>query len=195
MTGQLLAALRTLGAELDQRDIDWAIGGAHAMAAHGFSRETKDIDVFVSPHCRVEVLQICADAAIPIEQVFAESHYTFVPNHSRPDERLDLLFVHAQPDIAAVMFPTRRDVLGGSYPVCTLPLIAVAKLRSDRAKDVSDLDALYRLGLIDTAAVHEHLEEDDDQEAIEKLRQLVARARSGALALPLPKLHRRKKPR
>lgn len=48
-TGKVHETLRTLVADLSHEGIDYAIVGAMALNAHGYRRETVDIDVLVKP--------------------------------------------------------------------------------------------------------------------------------------------------
>ena len=104
------------------------------MAAHGFTRETRDIDVFVSPDSREETLQLCGELGLPLEQIFAETHYAYIPDASDPDQRIDLLFPHSRPDITAVVFPVRRQLRGVEYPIWDLHLIAVQSYKATETK-------------------------------------------------------------
>lgn len=47
--GEVHRTVRELGADLDRAGIDYAIIGAMALNAHGFARETTDVDVLVTP--------------------------------------------------------------------------------------------------------------------------------------------------
>src|SRR5687767_11340801 len=78
--------------ELDALDADWAIGGAAAMAVHGYERATKDIDLFIGDDVREELLDRLRARALPILAAMPPIHYALVPNPRRPDERVDLLF-------------------------------------------------------------------------------------------------------
>lgn len=47
--GKVHEAVRVLTADLDRERIDYAVVGAMALIAHGYSRETVDVDVLVRP--------------------------------------------------------------------------------------------------------------------------------------------------
>src|SRR3990172_7681880 len=48
-TGRVPQTVRTLAADLDRERIDYALVGAMALNAHGYRRETVDVDVLVRP--------------------------------------------------------------------------------------------------------------------------------------------------
>jgi len=48
-TGKVHETIRTLVADLDRAKIDYALIGAMALNAHGYRRETVDVDVLVRP--------------------------------------------------------------------------------------------------------------------------------------------------
>lgn len=48
-TGKVPQTVRTLAADLDRERIDYALVGAMALNAHGYRRETVDVDVLVHP--------------------------------------------------------------------------------------------------------------------------------------------------
>jgi len=48
-TGKVPETVRLLAADLDREHIDYALVGAMALNAHGFRRETVDVDVLVRP--------------------------------------------------------------------------------------------------------------------------------------------------
>lgn len=48
-TGKVHQTIRQLASDLDRANIDYALIGAMALNAHGFARETVDVDVLVRP--------------------------------------------------------------------------------------------------------------------------------------------------
>ena len=63
----LLAAFNALG-------VEFLVVGAHALAAHGFVRATKDLDVWVRPHPQnaPRVLAALADFGAPLHDLSVE---------------------------------------------------------------------------------------------------------------------------
>jgi hypothetical protein len=171
---------------LTRMDADWAVGGALAMAAHGYVRETQDIDVFISPDFREQLLQKLDDKKIHVITVAEDLHYA-IPSKGSVEERVDLMFPYADPDISAIAVPDYATVDGKKRPVWPLDLIVVSKLMGDREKDAHDLVALRQRGMVDAKAVHTILGHMGEDHAIARLQILMRgdRERSRPPA-PLP---------
>ncbi len=65
---------RDLLAAFNARGVEFLVVGAHALAAHGFVRATKDPDVWVSPDARnaPRVLAALADFGAPLHDLSVE---------------------------------------------------------------------------------------------------------------------------
>ena len=181
---RLLPLVHAWAEGFDAAEIDWAVGGALAMAGHGYTRETQDIDLFFDPDAGQQVIEILTKRGLHIEEIAAPYHFAFTPDRSRPDERIDLLFPSSQPDISAVVFPVRRVIDGRELPVWPIEHIVAAKLQAHRPKDQNDLQALWNLRLFDPRAVAEVVEELDDDEARMRLRNLCRKP--AAVHVPMP---------
>lgn len=158
-------------------DADWAVGGALAMAAHGYTRETHDIDVFIAPEQRDQVLTGLEKQRISVVTLAEDYHYILQPKQAGPEERVDLLFPYSEPDVSALAVPDYGDINGKRRPVWPLSLIVVQKLMGEREKDAHDLVALKARGMIDAPEVHKILEHMGEEHAIARLRVLMRRDR------------------
>lgn len=170
--------------ELDRLDADWAIGGAVAMAAHGFERATMDIDLFIGDDVREEFLARLEQRGLDAEPLFEPSHYSLVPDRAVEDVRVDLLFPASAPETLAIMAARRENVAGKELPVWPLEHIAAAKFMTDphidpvRArKDAADLEELRVRGMLDVARIERVLDDCRDAAARERLFDLVGRHR------------------
>lgn len=182
--------LRKVKKALDDLEADWAVGGAVAMAAHGYTRETADVDVFIGDDVREELLaRLAADESLDVIELMAPFHYGVVQKGGSTAARLDLLFPALGIESLAVMAARRASVFGESIPIWPLPHIVAAKLVTDpqvdparAAKDAQDLRELRDRGLIDVLRVHELLEDVRDRGARQRLAELTAPARPKSAA-------------
>jgi hypothetical protein len=62
-------ALRACADELDALDADWAVAGATAMQVHGYTRATRDVDLFIGDDVRPELLARLRARAIPVKPI------------------------------------------------------------------------------------------------------------------------------
>lgn len=159
-------------------DADWAVGGAFAMAAHGYTRATRDIDLFIGDDAREPLLAALRSQGVAVDEVLEHIHYAAIPDRRDPEERIDLLFPSSEPDVSALMAARPASVLRYRVPVWPLHLIVVAKLLSDRDKDRHDLAELRKRGLIDAGRVLDVLQEMKEPTAIRRLRALVGGRRA-----------------
>lgn len=182
---------------LDDLEADWAIGGAVAMAAHGYTRETADVDLFIGDDVREDLLaHLAADPSLDVIELMAPFHYGVVPKGGSTAARLDLLFPALGIESLAVMAARRAPVFGHDMPVWPLQHIVAAKLVTDpqvdparAARDAQDLRELRDRGLIDVPRVHELLEDVRDRGARRRLAELTAPARPkpGPAKTPRPR--------
>lgn len=170
-------ALRALFAlcarELDKLEADWAVGGAFAMGAHGYTRATRDIDLFIGDDVREDLLAALRARGVAVEEVVEDIHYAAIPDRRDPEERVDLLFPSSEPDVSALMAARPAKVLDRQVPVWPLHYIVANKLLSERDKDAQDLGELRKRGLIDAPRVLEVLQEMREPAAIRRLARLV----------------------
>ena len=105
-------------------DLPHAFGGAIAMAAWGYSRETQDVDVFVNQSDTHEVLRVLREAGFQIVPVMEPFHYAgYLGRVKDPEERIDILFPADDPDWSAVQAPESKPLAGRSIEVFPLVLL------------------------------------------------------------------------
>lgn len=162
---------------LKRLDVDYAVGGAVAMAAHGYVRETTDLDVFFKSEDQNEVLRAMRKRhkVVAIADPF---HFCIFPNLRNLDERIDLLFTSIDLERDAVEFPDNAEIRVGrrklKIEVFPLSVLVSAKLASDRPKDHSDVERMFEMGLFDPRAVRKVLEQNDEEDALQRLVRIVA---------------------
>lgn len=175
-------ALRVCAEELDRLDADWAVAGATAMQAHGFSRATRDVDLFIGDDARVGLLARLRERGLPVTAIFAPHHYRLAPVGRRDAEAsIDLLFPALGVESLGILAARRMPVAGVAMPVVPLPHLVALKLGSDpeidparHARDQADLLALRDRGLIDVGRVLEVLDDVGDSGARARLGRLGA---------------------
>jgi hypothetical protein len=186
----LLRIVDLCAEELDRADTEWALGGAHAMAVHGYERATKDVDLFVADDARVRLLERLEAEGYAVREVFPPSHCSVSPPRSRdPDVRVDLLFPALGVESLALLAARRHRVSGRSLPVFPLEHVIAAKLQVDPEfertryeKDLQDLRALRERGLIDEHRVHTVLDDLGDRGAKGRLVKLMKAERRSSTA-------------
>ncbi len=128
---------------------DYAIGGAFAMAAHGYTRQTEDIDVFMLQKDRNKVLNSLRKRGVKFWEIADPCHYAIVPDGRNIARRIDLLFTSDDIEVDAVTFPQMLDVHDDTVNVFPLELLVAAKADSDREKDHDDVKRMYGLGMFE----------------------------------------------
>jgi hypothetical protein len=154
--------------------VDWAIGGAGAMALHGYHRETQDLDVFFHGRDVARVLREVRKVWPKVATIADPYHFAIFPDLTEPDRRIDLLFAWDDAESDAVEFPDETDLTidGVSYHIQYFPvlLLVACKLLSDRPRDHEDVRRLHERGLFDPVEEREILRRlGDDEDAVRRL--------------------------
>lgn len=178
----LKKALRVCAEELDKLDADWAIAGATAMQAHGYTRATHDIDVFIGDDVRTELIARLRTRGVPVNPVFKPYHYRIDPVARKdPEASIDLLFPALGVESLGLLAATRMLVDGTAMPVLPIHHIVALKLITDPSidssryiRDLADLIALRDRGLVDSERVRQILEDVRDADARARLSDLAA---------------------
>ena len=148
-------------------ELDYAIGGALAMRAHGYKRHTDDVDLFAQEKDRAAVLRALREVGLNVTPIFSPHHYiATVPGETDPDSRIDVMFPSAEPDLSAVEFPDEARLADIKVMVWPMPLIVIAKFYSDRPQDRLDLAALLDRGLFDPKHVASMIEVLDGKDGV-----------------------------
>jgi hypothetical protein len=166
--------------------VKMAVGGGVAVCAHGYRRETADVDAFFHYEDQRKILkavnQLLGDDFI-LEEL-DPSHWTLTGVGSPPDERIDLLFATGNPEESAVEMAVLKVYQGVRVPVFPVDLLVISKFLAERddAKDSLDIYELIRRGAVEVYNVllrlkQMGLEEDATRFVgfVEYLQQLSAR--------------------
>ncbi len=178
-TGNVHETLKTLAADLDEAGVDYAIVGAMALNAHGYARETVDVDVLVRPEGLAAFRASCVGKGyVPS---FQDARKTF--RNTRTGTKVEFLTSGDFPGDGKpkpVAFPDPAGVtekIGGAKFV-NLPTLINLKLASgmtqpSRRRDLADIQDLIR-----ALALDERYAEDLDPYVRPTFRQLVEELRS-----------------
>ena len=167
--------LRTFLAMAKEVRRPYAIGGALSMSAHGYSRETKDVDAFLLERDRLTWLRAARKHGLTVDNIFGHIHYiAFFPKDGDARIRIDMLFPAAEPDLSAVEHPTKGTIGGVKARVFPVELLAIAKFISDRPEDNRDFATMFNLGLFEPATVRAILRSFESRDVIASYDHVVA---------------------
>jgi hypothetical protein len=160
-------------------DVRMSIGGGLAVNAHGFRRETDDVDAFFHFADRRKVLRSLNRLAPDhtVEQL-DPSHWIAVPPGCGIGERIDLMFATGDPEESAIEMSMQKRYHGTEAPVFPCDMLVICKFLADRdeAKDVLDILTLHRNGAFDIPEITLRLRqmglEDDAVRFPEFMREL-----------------------
>ena len=189
------ALLKKLAPLLKKAHVEYAVGGALAMSAHGYTRATDDVDLFFPEESRQKALRLLRTQGLQVVAIADPFHYAVFPNKTDPSDRLDLMFPSAEHDVSAAEFPDEAVVDGVTLPVWPMALIVAAKLMSTRPKDKQDLLALRDRALYEPKEVLKILKHMGEPEAIAELKALHAPAAPRPQTKTPPKGSRGRRPR
>lgn len=141
--------------------VPMAIGGGLAVCAHGYRRNTSDVDAFFHARDRQKVVR-------EIRRTFGDndlleeldaSHWIFVPAGNTPDERVDLRFASGDPEESAIETSVVKNYQDVSIPVFAVDMLVATKYLAGREdpKDALDIYALWRRGTYDPSDVQTRL--------------------------------------
>lgn len=152
--------LRRLAQAVDGLPLAYAIGGATAMAVHGYERQTQDVDVFTTDRDRGRLLRALRQAGLDITPISEPFHY-FARLPGDPDitRRIDIQVTYGEPELSGI----EHAQPAGPYRlnVFTPNLLALSKFyawdESGAARHAHDLLAMRDVGLFDQDAVRDML--------------------------------------
>jgi hypothetical protein len=140
---EMLRALSDAGAE-------YLVIGAHAVAAHGYTRATKDLDVWVrpTPDNAQRVWRALLNFGAPLEQLRIEDLHTMgtIFQIGIDPGRIDLLTAPSGVDFDSA-WPRRvsYSVDGTPFPFIGRADLVASKLATGRPNDLRDIEELDRL--------------------------------------------------
>ncbi len=155
----------------------YAVCGALAMSAHGFTRQTADVDIFVRDEDRLLWLRAAKKEGLLVDTSHAPSHYMiFSEEHRDLRVRIDMLVPMDAPEWEAARYSEKKTIGGvRDVRVAKIHFLAAGKFFSTRDKDHQDFWALYERGLFEPRVVYLLLKSFSIQSAREFARQVAAR--------------------
>jgi len=127
--------------------VEFLLVGGYAMAAHGYPRATKDIDLWVlpDPHNAVKVLCALAAFGAAMEQISATDLTSAgsVLHLGVPPRRIDIITVADGVDFATCQANAVMVEIGGiQIPLISVSDLIANKLASGRPQDLVDAETL-----------------------------------------------------
>jgi len=155
-----------------------AIGGGIAVNAHGYRRDTADVDAFFHyPDQRKVLRQI--NEQLGEDFVLEEldpSHWIVAAVGAPPDERIDLLFAIGDPEESAIEMATPKKYRGIAAPVFPVDMLVISKFLAERddAKDSLDIYELHRKGAFEISSVSKRLRQMGFDEDAQRFPEFMA---------------------
>ena len=153
-----------------------AIGGGVAVAAHGYRRDTADVDAFFHDADRGKIIREVRRSTAPSDVLdeIDPSHWILVPEGNSTDEKIDLMFAVGDPEKSAIESSVVLPYHGVNIPVFPVDLLVAAKFLAGREdpKDVLDALSLLRRGTYEVSDVQSRLTQmgmPEEAEAFPKL--------------------------
>ena len=139
-------------------DLAYAIGGADAMAAHGYVRATRDIDIFTVEEHVAKLLHALRQAGLEVSVVQEPSHFAArLPRDPVFERRIDVLVTWGEPELSAVEYAVTLRRFGREWRFFPVDLLAFAKFEayvdSGDPRHALDLLAMIRRGLFSVPQV------------------------------------------
>ena len=155
-----------------------AIGGGIAVNAHGYRRDTADVDAFFHYPDQRKVLrqlneQLGEDFVL---EEFDPSHWIVAAVGAPPDERIDLLFAIGDPEESAIEMATPKKYRGIAAPVFPVDMLVISKFLAERddAKDSLDIYELHRKGAFEISSVSKRLRQMGFDEDAQRFPEFMA---------------------
>lgn len=123
------------------------------MAAHGYSRQTNDVDAFLEHGDVAAWSRALRAQGLQVDRVVGGIHYVATTSEYSADVRIDLLFPSDDPEWSAVQAPVEGIIGGLHAEVFPIELLVAAKFQSDREEDHVDVRAMYERGLFEPKKV------------------------------------------
>jgi hypothetical protein len=157
MDPRVLELIRRTASALEPLNVPYAVGGAVAMAAHGYARYTSDLDVFALDESKPSIFRALRKEGFTVEPLMSPMHYVaFLREHGDPTVRVDILFPADEPALSAVEYPVTVHIAGTDVDLKVFPIdmLVAAKFYSDRPQDLHDIAAMLERGIFEPDEVH-----------------------------------------
>lgn len=150
---------------VDRLGIDYAIGGAVAMAMHGYTRETLDVGVFVRRADVGKLRTALRERGLSIDVSGQPYQYIAYREEDPRDVRIDILVPEADPDTSAIEDPDLIDYEQIKVNVAPVYIIVLSKIYAYDAgvlKSLGDIQEMYARGMFDPDHITDHVRHMDE---------------------------------
>ena len=178
MDARVVDLLRRATESLDTLNVPYGIGGAFAMRAHGYSRETTDVTVFALDESRGPIIRALRGHGLTVAPVLQPFHYVaYDPAYGDPEIRIDVLFPAGEPELSGVEYAERKMIEGVNTQVFPVNLLVASKFYSDRDEDHHDIGAMLHRGIFDPSEVERLIASIDAEGAADFHTEIAAALR------------------
>jgi hypothetical protein len=151
---RVLELVHAVANSVTSLNVDYAVGGALAMGAHGARRYTSDVDLFIKDADLSAVMRSLRQEGLETTCGFGSNHYiAYNPDDGNPGVHVDVIVANEEPELSAVEHAERRLVGDVELDVFRITLLVASKFYSDRPEDHFDIKMMLDRGLFDPAEV------------------------------------------
>jgi Nucleotidyl transferase of unknown function (DUF2204) len=145
----------------------YAIGGAIAMAVHGYERHTNDLDAFLLDDDREAWLHALQKEGLSLKTLYDPFHFVaWLPKHRDENVHIDLLFPADPIDVGAIDGRVRRTFRGKTLQVVPTEMLALMKWSSERSEDQHDFVSFLKRDLFEPKTAEIMLQYVDPRAAV-----------------------------
>jgi predicted nucleotidyltransferase len=152
---------------LQKHEVEFVLVGGYALASHGYTRMTVDIDISVNPSFDNSKKWILALSELPdgVTKELIGEEDPFDGDYKHAIRINDEFTIDIMPSVSGVDFQTLANHVDNvqmgdiSIPVLSLEGLLLTKQNSIRPKDIADVDMVKKMIVIQ---VREEPEQDDE---------------------------------
>lgn len=134
-----------------------AVAGALALSAHGYTRQTSDVDVFIKHEDLKRWLDEAREEGFKPRYIGPGHYALFLPKYKDPELRIDLMMPYDDPERDAIGHAHQKSIRGVRARVMDADYLAAVKAASDRPKDENDVLEMMDRGLVHITRVFDIL--------------------------------------
>lgn len=165
-----VSVLRGLG-------VDYCIGGAVAMAAYGYLRATRDVDVFVRHTDMPKIRNAFQSANYVVREKAEDLQYLAIPDWITPAQKkaekicLDILCPGGDPELSAVEAPEQFEWDGRAVEIMPVELLVISKFQAfvdGHQRQGGDVQEMFRCGAFRIGTVSHIIKLMNDSELLQQ---------------------------
>jgi predicted nucleotidyltransferase len=143
---------------LQKHDVEFALVGGYALASHGYTRMTIDIDIVVNPSSANSKKWILALSELPdgVAKELTGGEDPFDGDYKQAIRINDKFTIDIMPSVSGVDFQTLMSHVDNvqvgdiKIPVLSLEGLLLTKQNSFRKKDIADVDMIKKMFAVKT---------------------------------------------